>query len=52
VQWHAYRRLRRFILIKHGKRHRSGIWGLPEKVLHERYGLVDIGTNRVQYRWA
>ena len=52
VQEHACRRLRRFILAKHGKRHRSGIWGLPEKVLHERYRLVDIGTNRVQYRWA
>jgi RNA-directed DNA polymerase len=52
VQGHACRRLRRFILAKHGKRHRSGIWGLSEKVLHERYGLVDIGTNRVQYRWT
>jgi RNA-directed DNA polymerase len=52
VQRHAYRRLRRFILAKHGKRHRSGIRELPEKVLRERYGLVDIGTNRVQYRWT
>ena len=52
VQEHACRRLRRFILTKHGKRHRSAIWGLAEKVLHERFGLVDIGTNRVQYRWA
>jgi len=52
VQGHAYRRLRRLILAKQGKRHRSGFWGLPDRVLHERYGLVDIGTNRVQYRWT
>lgn len=51
VQSHANRRLRRFIMKKQHSR-KSGYRELPDNKLHKKYGLVNVGVNRVRYRWA
>ena len=51
VQGHANRRLRRFIMKKRHSR-RSGYRELPDERLHKEYGLVNVGANRVRYRWT
>ena len=51
VQNHANRRLRRYIMRKKNSR-KSGYKELPDEKLHKVYGLINIGANRVQYRWA
>lgn len=51
VQGHANRRLRKFIMTKKGSR-KNGYKELPDEKLHKIYNLVNVGANRVQYRWA
>ena len=51
VQGHANRRLRRFIMKKRHSR-KSGYRELPDEKLHKEYGLVNVGVNRVRYRWT
>jgi RNA-directed DNA polymerase len=51
VQYHANRRLRGFIMKKRRSR-KSGYRELPEEKLHKVYGLVNVGVDRVRYRWT
>jgi RNA-directed DNA polymerase len=51
VQCHANRRLRGFIMKKRHSR-KSGYRELPEEKLHKVYGLVNVGVDRVRYRWT
>jgi len=51
VQSHANRRLRKFIMKKKKSRN-SGYRELPDEKLHREYGLVNVGANRVRYRWT
>jgi group II intron reverse transcriptase/maturase len=51
VQSHANRRLRKFIMKKKKSRN-SGYRELPDEKLHREYGLLNVGANRVRYRWT
>jgi len=51
AQFHADRRLRKFIMKKKRSR-KNGYRELPEEKLHKDYGLIDVGANRVRYRWT
>ena len=51
VQGHTNRRLRKFIMKKkHSKK--AGYKELPDEKLYNIYKLVNVGANRVQYRWT
>lgn len=51
VQGHTNRRLRKFIMMKKGSR-KNGYKELPDEKLYNIYKLVNVGANRVQYRWT
>jgi RNA-directed DNA polymerase len=51
VQYHANRRLRKFIMKKKGSR-KNGYKELPDEKLHKVYKLVNVGVSRVRYRWT
>ena len=51
VQGHTNRRLRKFIMKKKHSR-KAGYKELPDEKLYNIYELVNVGANRVQYRWT
>lgn len=51
VQGHTNSRLRKFIMKKKGSR-KNGYKELPDEKLYKIYNLVNVGANRVQYRWT
>jgi len=51
VQAHANRRLRKFVMKKKHSR-KNGYRELPDEKLYKAYGLVNVGADRVCYRWT